>query len=497
MKYLFQIIILMTATGLLGQTNLVDDSTWTVGTGGVSGFSLIYGNPTENERLMGTDPHGANSLLWAAVPEGSPTNSQDGGWRTDWQNIDPNKTYRFTVWMKKTGSVSGLSYLGLNALDGSGNKMVLTFAGNTQNNPYFWWGDLPELNKWYLIIGYIHNSSYTGANLGEMYDGSTGQKVTGVTVTDFKFDPNATRFRHRVLLFADSNANDRQYYWAPTIYEVNGQEPTIQELLNPNGGGTGGQWSTHTDGIYYDSGDVAIGTTPAFNSKLYVRDATTDGGTGLFSWASTSHTGGNVASVKGAWLLSLNHSTGILDESIGANVGAGNETSGTGTVDKAYGVLVDVQDGAGTINDGYGLYIKRVNGTNPYGIYQVESTIENYFAGNVGIGTTAISGWELAVGGKIRAEEVKVETGWADYVFKDDYQLPSLEEVEKHIAEKGHLINIPSAAEVEANGILLGEMNKLLLEKIEELTLYVIEENKAIEQLSAQLKKLKEESGKK
>ena len=262
------------------------------------------------------------------------------------------------------------------------------------------------------------------------------------------------------------------------------------EVISASSGS--GQWSTHTDGIYYDSGDVAIGTTPAFNSKLYVRDATTDGGTGLFSWASTSHTSGNVASVKGAWLLSLNHSTGILDESIGANVGAGNETSGTGTVDKAYGVLVDVQDGAGTINDGYGLYIKRVNGTNPYGIYQVESTIENYFAGNVGIGTTAISGWELAVGGKIRAEEVKVETGWADYVFKDDYQLPSLEEVEKHIAEKGHLINIPSAAEVEANGILLGEMNKLLLEKIEELTLYLIELKKKNEQLKEDVQQLLE-----
>jgi len=68
--------------------------------------------------------------------------------------------------------------------------------------------------------------------------------------------------------------------------------------------------------------------------------------------------------------------------------------------------------------------------------------------------------------------------GWADYVFKEDYHLPTLEEVEKHIKEKGHLINIPSAKEVNDNGIQLGEMNKLLLEKIEELTLYIIKQEK-------------------
>jgi len=108
--------------------------------------------------------------------------------------------------------------------------------------------------------------------------------------------------------------------------------------------------------------------------------------------------------------------------------------------------------------------------------------------GNVGIGTTNPGAYKLAVKGKIRAEEIKVETGWADYVFKKEYNLPSLEEVEEHIKEKGHLINIPSAKEVEENGIELGEMNKLLLEKIEELTLYVIELKKEVKELRNQNK---------
>ncbi len=112
-------------------------------------------------------------------------------------------------------------------------------------------------------------------------------------------------------------------------------------------------------------------------------------------------------------------------------------------------------------------------------------------SGNMGIGTSNPGTYRLAVKGKIRAEEIKVETGWADYVFKEDYILPTLEEVEKHITEKGHLINIPSAEEVVANGIQLGEMNKLLLEKIEELTLYTLEQEKKLQLQDDKLQQIK------
>ncbi|MCL8535550.1 cell wall anchor protein [Chryseobacterium gallinarum] len=85
--------------------------------------------------------------------------------------------------------------------------------------------------------------------------------------------------------------------------------------------------------------------------------------------------------------------------------------------------------------------------------------------------------------GKIHAKEVEVKANvWADYVFKKDYQLKSLDEVEKHISEKGHLPNIPSADEVLKNGINVAEMNAKLLEKIEELTLYSIQQNKQLQE---------------
>ena len=114
--------------------------------------------------------------------------------------------------------------------------------------------------------------------------------------------------------------------------------------------------------------------------------------------------------------------------------------------------------------------------------------------GNVGIGTTNPQAM-LAVNGPIHAKEIKVMTsGWSDFVFEKDYELPSLEEVENHIKEKGHLPDIPSEAEVMKDGITLGEMNSKLLQKIEELTLYMIEQNKRHEILRREVGVLKQEN---
>ena len=100
--------------------------------------------------------------------------------------------------------------------------------------------------------------------------------------------------------------------------------------------------------------------------------------------------------------------------------------------------------------------------------------------GNVGIGITNPTE-KLAVNGNIRSKEVKVESAnWPDYVFKKEYALTPLSEVEKYINTNGHLPEIPSALEVQKNGIALGELNNNLVKKIEELTLHLIEQNKSI-----------------
>ncbi|MBN8879448.1 MAG: hypothetical protein J0I32_18005 [Sphingobacteriales bacterium] len=122
----------------------------------------------------------------------------------------------------------------------------------------------------------------------------------------------------------------------------------------------------------------------------------------------------------------------------------------------------------------------------------------SYATGNVGIGTNAIAEHKLAVNGSIIAEKMKVKLygNWPDYVFEKGHKIPSLEEVEAFIHKHKHLPDVPSAATVESEGLDLGNNQAALLKKIEELTLYMIEQNKRIEAqekkisyLEAQLKK--------
>jgi hypothetical protein len=104
--------------------------------------------------------------------------------------------------------------------------------------------------------------------------------------------------------------------------------------------------------------------------------------------------------------------------------------------------------------------------------------------GFVGIGGISNPQSALAVNGKITCKEVEVTlTGWADYVFNDDYQLTPLSEVEKFIKENKHLEGIPSEKEIVENGLSVGEMNKQLMKKVEELTLYVIQLQKQVNEL--------------
>lgn len=148
-----------------------------------------------------------------------------------------------------------------------------------------------------------------------------------------------------------------------------------------------------------------------------------------------------------------------------------------------------------------GLNFWKPSGSNNFGNYKMFISDE----GKVSIGldpnnpnnfpTATLSGdYNLYVGIGILTEKLTVALrstdNWADYVFKDDYNLLSLKEVEKHIEEKGHLPNVPSAEEVVESGIDVAKMDAKLLEKIEELTLYVIAQNKRLEKQEKQIEEL-------
>jgi len=116
-----------------------------------------------------------------------------------------------------------------------------------------------------------------------------------------------------------------------------------------------------------------------------------------------------------------------------------------------------------------------------------------YFTANVGIGTITPDE-KLTVKGKVHTQEVRVDMAGPlvpDYVFANDYKLKSLQEVEDFIKENKHLPEIPSAQEIEKNGLMLAEMNMSLLKKIEELTLYMIEMKKENEKQNKEINILK------
>lgn len=200
------------------------------------------------------------------------------------------------------------------------------------------------------------------------------------------------------------------------------------------------------------------------------------------------------------------NSTGNSNVFLGNNAGLSSDKGSNNTyVGTSSGAK---NKGAGNVFLGYGaggtelsgnnkLYIANSQTTTPliYGDFAAGKLV---FYGKIGAntsnfpssvtlsssgGTVNTSGYQLFVKGGILTEAVTVAGGWADYVFEKGYRLKTLPEVEAFIAENGHLPNVPSAREVESSGVNLGEIARIQQEKIEELTLYVINLSKEIEGL--------------
>ncbi len=171
--------------------------------------------------------------------------------------------------------------------------------------------------------------------------------------------------------------------------------------------------------------------------------------------------------------------------------GIGN-VNGTGNLSFMYSTGSNVQAEGARLTTGGNFGIGT---TTPTARIQVEG--ESFLNGKVRISTLnfpATGNYKLAVGGDIIAEKVRVKlqsSGWPDYVFHRQYPLMSLKEVENYIAANNHLPGVPAASEVEREGLDLGDGQAVLLKKLEELTLYIIDINKRLEQLEAENKELK------
>ncbi len=231
----FCVILLCTLTTIVDAQNLLSTSSWSIGSGSVTGFSQ-NGSTLENNREWGVNHIGESIVLWKASPDSN--SDADGGWNSTYQSIDNTKKYRLSVWIKKTNSNDGNTYFGCQQWQGDQNinpYTILNLNNTVNTNPYFWVGDLPILDRWYLLVGYIHGKSDTSTiSQGAIYDGVTGELVQNIT--DFKFNSSTSLIRHRAYLYYDTNTSDRQYFCSPRMEIVNGNEWSLNKLLgiNPN-----------------------------------------------------------------------------------------------------------------------------------------------------------------------------------------------------------------------------------------------------------------------
>lgn len=140
-------------------------------------------------------------------------------------------------------------------------------------------------------------------------------------------------------------------------------------------------------------------------------------------------------------------------------------------------------------SDAYGnLIFATANGTGPMERMRIDQF------GNIGVGTTDPRGYKLAVAGNMIAEQVtvKLQASWPDYVFKKDYSLMPLSELRRYINQNDHLPEIPADKEIKEKGLNLGEMNTLLMKKIEELTLYLLEKDKQLKEQEVKINRQEE-----
>ena len=440
--------------------NLIDYSDWVAGTSGATTNFNLRGTIAQNSRINMTGPYGNQITVWRAAADGN-TGFNGGLSHRRGVLMDTSKIYRVSFWVYSEGPNNCTNYTGYVPYDSGGSRITSAQDTNGASTtwPYFSTVALPN-SKWYLVVGYIRPASANDIGDSGLYDPSQGTASNPPSPSyasrNFVFPSSFSEIRVRIRSFMWScDSGDEMFVYDPRVEEAPNTTPLSNLLYGTS------------------SADTQAPTAPTLSSTGQT-DTTAN-----LSWSGATDNVG----VTGYRIFQ--NGTSI------ATVGNVTSYQATGlTEDTTYSYTVSALDAAGNeSNQSNSVSVTTSNTGNPPPsgdtVWSKTGTTASY-AGEVAVGTTSVpNGYKMAVDGKLITEEVRVELSgsWPDYVFKEGYDLPSLEEIKKHIQEKGHLPNIPSAKEAQAKGIEVGEMNRLLLEKIEEQMLYILKLEERIKAL--------------
>ena len=291
-------------------------------------------------------------------------------------------------------------------------------------------------------------------------------------------------------------------------YDATEQKWIVKSSSKGAVAGGGGFWDANGDNIFNtNTGNVGIGTNNPYTRLTMESPYNTAGWYHIGRNGTDSIVvGEGIGGVSAAIGTSTNHALRLT-----AGPGSGKISiypsgdvvigdNNVGSIGRLTVKTTNNADGISHIGDNGNILKTRMGGTSA-GIGTFSATNMRIFSGgisriliseatgNVGIGTDNPT-FKLSVLGSIRATEIRVNTGWSDYVFDKKYKLKSLEEVELFIKKNKHLPDIPSASKLKKEGVDISKIQTKMMAKIEELTLYLIEANKTIEKLKQRVEDL-------